>query len=490
MKLLKKIFYGICILIVLGCGAILVCALNPSLTDSISEMLGGRDEQSGKVVIEMLPSVDGEGTADSTEDTPKDSEVPSQVIGLMGYEPVTGQEEQVADEEAQQLKETLETGPVGENLTFDTQMYPYYGMLNEEQKAMYRQIYANALERRQSFKPAITFQNSELKKVFEAVYNDHPELFWLETEYSCKYLQNGQCLEITLKYNKTAENYQEAKQKFEARAQEIIAQTQQFSQMDDKEKVVHDELVESVSYQADAEMGQSAYSALVNGESVCAGYARAFQYIMQQLGVPSYYCTGKSGEEHAWNIIKLGGKYYNVDVTWDDTDPSTYDYYNKTDSEYAATHVRTGLSVKLPACVESASDDAAYVKNEENKPLEWPLKPFDSQEAYEEEQRRKKQENLDKAGVTEEEVLENMNEYYKDCLAQMEKEGAGLKSFSNVIPQSLWPTVEQAYGQGAHENGYVEDALKKLKKENFAIQIQVEDLSGGYYRLYHNISTW
>lgn len=491
MKLLKKIFYGICILIVICCGVVLIVALNPSLTDSVSEMLAERiaaEEQPGieSPVIEMLPSTP-EYEAPSQEDV----KLPEAVDTMVGFQPVSGQEQQIADSEAKELKESLETGPLGEKLTFSAITYPYYGMLNEEQRALYRQIYANVVEGNESFKPAINFHNDDLKKVFEAVYNDHPELFWLETAYSSKYLQNGQCIEIILKYNETIKNIKEAKQKFEAEARDIIAKTEQYAKLETKEKIVHDELVERVAYKTEAPMGQSAYSALVNKQSVCAGYARAFQYIMQCLGIPCYYCTGYSEGNHAWNIIKLGGRYYNVDVTWDDTYPSTYDYYNKTDEEYAATHVRTGLSVKLPACVENASDDVVYVGSEEKmEPLEWPLKPFDSQEAYEEEQRKKKQENLDKAKITEDEVLDNMDEYYKDCLAQMEKVGAGLQSFSNVIPQTLWSTVEQAYSQGTYKKGYVEEGLKKLEMEHFAIQLQVEDINGGYYRLHHNISTW
>jgi transglutaminase/protease-like cytokinesis protein 3 len=97
-------------------------------------------------------------------------------------------------------------------------------------------------------------------------------------------------------------------------------------------------------------MNQSVYSALVNGETVCAGYARAMQYLMQRLGIPCYYCTGYAGQNHAWNIVRLDDGYYNVDVTWDDTPGGEYDYFNRTDAEYAGTHVRQSLSVNLPVC--------------------------------------------------------------------------------------------------------------------------------------------
>lgn len=105
-----------------------------------------------------------------------------------------------------------------------------------------------------------------------------------------------------------------------------------------------------MTYDLTADMNQSAYSALVNGKSVCAGYARAYQYLLQQLGIPCYYCTGYSGGDHAWNIVKLEDGYYNVDVTWDDAAAIRYDYFNKTDADFASTHVRQNLSVYLPAC--------------------------------------------------------------------------------------------------------------------------------------------
>lgn len=68
----------------------------------------------------------------------------------------------------------------------------------------------------------------------------------------------------------------------------------------------------------------SIYGALVNKLCVCEGYAKSFKYLANQFG---YECeimqgnaTNSSGqtESHAWNCIKLNGKWYLVDATWDD----------------------------------------------------------------------------------------------------------------------------------------------------------------------------
>lgn len=526
MKVLKKIFYAIAILIMAGCVFVLVCALNPSLTQTLASAVAeeseASSEESGQVEVsgenvsgeqssqESLVADEQTGSANTADSNitdpvqvgyiaPSEDAItqPEQVSGKAGYEPVEGKEEQILDAEAENLQNSLSMGEVGADLSFDTEIYPYYGLLDNELQQLYRQIYANALGLRTSFSPVITVGTERVKDVFEAVYNDHPELFWLETGYSCKYNQKGICLEITLKYNETADDLATSKKLFEEQAQTIIYEASKKSSDYEKELFVHDALVKRVDYNTGADMNQSAYSAIVNGKSVCAGYARAFQYLMQQLGIPCYYCTGYSGGDHAWNIVKLDGKYVNVDVTWDDTNPSTYDYFNKTDLDYAKTHVRKGLSTYLPACNGSAagnaamgvegSDLSAYVNSDPQEPLEYPSGTIVTDADRAEQQ---KQENLKKAGITEDDVLDNMTEYYADCLKQMVEVGEGQKYFTNVVPQSLWSSIEQAYGSDSYEKGYVTEGLKKLDKEHFAIQLQVDDISGGYYRIYHNIVTW
>lgn len=503
MKIIKGIFYSLVILILMGCVVILVCAMNPALTQSLAERLKGSgsagETQTDKESIINIPTgantgidwdaviVFGEGIYISpSRDQLK---LPSQSTDRTGYEQISEIATQINDEEGSQLQESLNTGSLGEKLTFDKEFYPYYAMLTAPMKQLYRQIYANAMEVVSDFTPVVAVNTNQLKNVFEAVYNDHPELFWLETAYSCKYLRNGLCVSITLHYNQTASRLEASKLLFEAGANDILSGAMKLSDNQQKEKYVYDALIGKVAYNAEASMNQSAYSAMVNGESVCAGYARAMQYLLMELQIPCYYCTGFSGEDHAWNIVKLDDSYYNIDATWDDTEPVSYQYYNKTDSEFSDTHIRTGLSIYLPACGSNTvpTESDSLINPNPQKPLTW-----ESEEEEENEQtpEDKKQENLDKAGITEDEVRSTLKEYYEDCLKQMVEAGAGMQQFTNVIPESLWKEIEQVYINEAYKEGYVKEALEKLGKENFAIQLQGQRLGGGYYRLYHNISTW
>ena len=228
---------------------------------------------------------------------------------------------------------------------------PYYSMLDENEKDLYKQIYANADNLKKTFVPKQNITKNELEETIIAVYNDSPELFWIDTSYSYKYLISGKIAQVTLNYNSTADDIESSKYLFNQATNKIINEANNYNNNYDKEKFVHDYILEKNIYDINNKLNQSAYSALVNGKTVCAGYSRAFQYIMNKLNITTYYVTGKSqGESHAWNIVKLGNGYYNIDLTWDDGKIITYNYFNKTDYEFSKTHERSEKSINLPSC--------------------------------------------------------------------------------------------------------------------------------------------
>lgn len=521
MKFIKGFFFFLVALFVAGAIGVVVCSLNPELTEKLAQMVQtintnvetdeiavSGDDASGTPLpeLEEKPGVRKEAAPDEKSRYVVPSGTPTEEVnGRSGYEPVSEETEEISGDEAEGLSNVLSKGSLGEEFSFSSVYYPYYDMLEESMKLLYKQIYANANDLTTAFAPNVTVSASELKSVFEAVTGDHPELFWVETGYSCKYLKNGNVVEITLQYNDTANDLETAQASFSAAAQEIVLGASGLSSDFDKAKYVHDALIERVTYEESADMNQSAYSALVNGESVCAGYARAYQYVMQQLSIPTYYCTGYSGENHAWDIVKFDTIYRNVDVTWDDTDPATTNYFYKTDADFASTHVRTGLSVYLPACVEGADQTVnsnETVEETPKTPEPTPMRWVDRGKVTDEGNPGDKNDsngNGDAAASTptpkrpadvgDEELMTTLSEYYADCQNQMETMGAGYLEFSNVVTAELWNIIEHAYSDGTYVSGYVEPALKTLHAGNFSIQLYVQSLGGGYYRIYHSIYT-
>lgn len=260
-------------------------------------------------------------------------------------------------EDQAQVQEELQEigmGYNGNEYSFPAEFYPYYQMLNDKCKGLYRQIYANTLNMWPEFLPANVATPSEWNNALLSVVYDHPELFWLNTRLYTEYDFGGKVVKVRLYfYEAELGDIEAAKQNFAAAAEPVIIMAGALDTAAEKEQFIHDYLANKITYKENS-LDQSAYSGIVGSETVCAGYSKAFQYLMQQVGIPAYFVVGwggglVSGGMHAWNIVNMDKKYVNVDVTWDDKDPLIYEFYNRPDSNFHR-HKRMFNSCYLPAC--------------------------------------------------------------------------------------------------------------------------------------------
>ncbi|BDD43031.1 transglutaminase domain-containing protein [Streptococcus ruminantium] len=119
-------------------------------------------------------------------------------------------------------------------------------------------------------------------------------------------------------------------------AEEIVKAFEGLSDVE-KVKAAHDWLVDNVEYVARSGQDQSAYSALVEKKTVCAGYGHGLKLLLDKMGIPSQILVGPAGNErHLWNIVELDGKWYHVDATWDDAGFKDAKYTRK--SEHLLIH--------------------------------------------------------------------------------------------------------------------------------------------------------
>ncbi|WP_155970533.1 MAG6410 family transglutaminase-related lipoprotein [Streptococcus ruminantium] len=119
-------------------------------------------------------------------------------------------------------------------------------------------------------------------------------------------------------------------------AEEIVKAFEGLSDVE-KVKAAHDWLVDNVDYVARSGQDQSAYSALVEKKTVCAGYGHGLKLLLDKMGIPSQILVGPAGNErHLWNIVELDGKWYHVDATWDDAGFKDVKYTRK--SEHLLIH--------------------------------------------------------------------------------------------------------------------------------------------------------
>lgn len=106
----------------------------------------------------------------------------------------------------------------------------------------------------------------------------------------------------------------------------------------EKIKTIHDYVCTQITYTAGDLVNHSTYGALVNGEAVCQGYASLFYRLCREAGISTRFITGLGGgEDHAWNIVKLGDYYYNLDATWDDMEERgiSYSYFLLSDKDFS-----------------------------------------------------------------------------------------------------------------------------------------------------------
>lgn len=90
-------------------------------------------------------------------------------------------------------------------------------------------------------------------------------------------------------------------------------------------------------------MSHTIWGGMVDGVAVCDGYAKSLMYGLNVLGIPNKIVTGTAdGQDHAWNLVKLGNNYYHVDLTWADQDENVIgvlpSYFNELDNFMTKTH--------------------------------------------------------------------------------------------------------------------------------------------------------
>ena len=155
-----------------------------------------------------------------------------------------------------------------------------------------------------------------------SIINSHPEFISLSGGY--RYWTSGSTItQIEFAY---LTNAKEEQQELDAALQEVKSKID-ISGMTDEEIVLayHEYLTSTVAYAYEdyfngtiaANHGYDMYGALVKHSCVCQGYAETMFYLLREAGLS---CAVASSENinHAWNIVKIHGKWYHIDATWDD----------------------------------------------------------------------------------------------------------------------------------------------------------------------------
>lgn len=206
---------------------------------------------------------------------------------------------------------------------------------------------------------------------------DNPEIFFLDVPKLCLVTQSETTI-ISKEYNvfikaeegssylnsqfPTEAIINSAQNKINEVVNKILEDTEGYNTVE-KIEYVHDYLAESIEYDSSLEKASihDIYGALINKTAVCEGYAKAFKYILDKMQIPTVIVVGNAQnvkgeiESHSWNYVNIDGKWYGIDVTFDDPivvgDFSNnisnirYKYFLKGNDEFSKIHTIDSMEI-------------------------------------------------------------------------------------------------------------------------------------------------
>ncbi len=258
----------------------------------------------------------------------------------------------------------------------DASVSYYYSQLSEDDKQIYKEILSGL----NSNTAEIYLHGDDADRanqILQYVMRDHPEIFWSDgsaTTTSYSGLHSYTVMKANYQYDANARSSMQAQ--IDQAVAECLSGISQDASDYDKILYVYEYIIHSVEYNLEASDNQNIYSVFVGKESVCAGYSKATQYLLQKLGVFCTYVIGTAGDDnqaHAWNLVSCNGEYYYVDTTWGDPtflaeegeevaaeEKIAYDYMLCDETELFKNHA-PDTSVELPSCTHM--DYNYYVVN-------------------------------------------------------------------------------------------------------------------------------
>ncbi len=223
-----------------------------------------------------------------------------------------------------------------------------YNQLSPVQKTAYEKL----VEAAKSYTSRVDISDLKVKasdfdKVYWAFDYDNPQYLALGSGYSYYYFPGtGYMQSFTINYGRTQAQVGMIQKKFNTAVKSVVSEAKKqltdYSQL----KYIHDWIVNNTDYTLTGPAYKSeADGAVVYGKALCEGYSKAFMYMAQELGFECVCVVGKAnGTAHMWNMVKLGGAWYHVDVTFDDPIVSgggnmlSHDYFLLSTYDIRKTH--------------------------------------------------------------------------------------------------------------------------------------------------------
>ena len=331
-----------------------------------------------------------ETTPPKTDDTQKETE-PSKDENTTVTDRVVVKVEDVPLGEEDAGKVEIETPDIEEEVKVETKHvavqlnnYYQYSSLSTSEKEVYNAL-VDAIKNTTN---VVNVQNKNISynkglSLLQKVLADNPQYFWVSKSTSILYNPQNNIVSSYILYYTDGKTTDTVDSNFnltstanrETINNQIIQLNSKIEEITntipvdatdiEKERLIHDYIVNTVTYDTSVaskvfEYGDTLphafdiYGAAIEGKAVCEGYAKLFQYLCYCTGINSTQILGTSeGSNHMWNAVKVDNEWYQIDVTWDDTNSATVPYYgffNLTSDQMGIDHKSDSTNINVPNC--------------------------------------------------------------------------------------------------------------------------------------------
>ncbi len=260
----------------------------------------------------------------------------------------------------------------------------YYQLLNKEEQQAYHSI-RKGLENLETSFPVPRLDGKQLGDIYFMVRLDHPEIFYTVT-FKYRYYPDSAFVELIPEYLFQKKQIKEHIQAMESRIRKLVRQADNLDERG-KEQYIHDFVMDNIHYdKLKKPYSHEIIGSLGHGVGVCEGISKTVKILCDAMGIWCIIAISEANPEkkikyrHAWNIIKIGGQYYHLDATFDNSLsnpagtvqkaagqptgvkkgkkaperewPLRYDYYNLNDRQLFRDH--EPVIWRVPACTDGS----------------------------------------------------------------------------------------------------------------------------------------
>lgn len=222
----------------------------------------------------------------------------------------------------------------------------YYNQMSKLHQSVYHAIKTGLTEIAPSFAvPRLSGQ--ELSEVFFKLRLDCPEIFYA-VGFQYRYQQGADNIVMIPEYLFQKGKIREHQKAMEARVGRLVRHARSMNEKE-QQMYIHDFVCSNVHYdKLKKPYSHEIIGPLGQGVGVCEGIAKTVKILCDALGIWCMIAVSDANPEkkikyrHAWNILRIGGKYHHMDATFDNSlghgEMIRYDYYNLADRQIFRDH--------------------------------------------------------------------------------------------------------------------------------------------------------